>query len=620
MSVLLKEKKEPSFNPGVFRRVYAFVKPYRSYFFTALVLSLLLAVLSPVRGLFIQFTIDKGLKNESSRIPVWLNNWFDGVTQHDAVRFIILISIMQIGLLLMETLMRFVFTYSTASLGQHVIRDLRNTVYKKVLGLNLKQFDTTPIGTLTTRTINDIESINEIFSDGLIPIIADLLTVVFILGTMFWIDWRLSLICLIPFPFMAIATYYFKESVKKSFTVVRNAVAKLNAFAQEHLTGMQLVQAFAAEDKEFQKFRTINKEHRDANVRAIFAYSIFFPVVEVILAFSLGLLVWWVAMRAVHNPLDTGMVGKLTAFILFLNQIFRPLRFIADKFNVIQMGMIASERVFKVLDNPDVLPEKHEAELLVKGESAGTIKGTIAFENVSFAYQPPNDVLKNVSFTVPAGESLAIVGSTGSGKTTIISLINRLYQHQKGHIRIDGIDVEDYETGALRSRIGVVLQDVFLFSGTIAENLSLRNPLISQMQIEEAAKMVGLHDFVLRLPGGYDYNVRERGATLSVGQRQLLSFARCLLYNPAILILDEATSSMDTESEQLIQEATRKVMAGRTSIVIAHRLSTIRNANQIMVLEKGEVIETGNHESLMDADGVYAKMYHMQFEKHGVGV
>lgn len=567
-----------------------------------------------------QFTIDKGLKANSSRVPLWLNNWFDSISQSDAVRFIVFISILQIAILLFETIIRFVFTLSTATLGQRVIKDLRNKVYEKILKLNLRQFDTTPIGTLTTRTINDIESINEIFADGLIPIIADLLTIVFILSTMLWIDWRLTLICLIPFPFLAIATYYFKESVKRSFTVVRNSVAKLNAFAQEHLTGMQLVQAFAAEDTEYKKFKAINKEHKDANVKAIFAYSVFFPVVEIILAVSLSLLVWWVASRAFNNPLDTGMVGKLTAFILFLNQIFRPLRFIADKFNVIQMGLISSERVFKVLDNPDVLPEKEAKDLKIKPESNYRIKGLIEFEEVRFAYKEPDEVLKGISFRVEPGQSLAIVGSTGSGKTTIISLINRLYQHQQGYIKIDGIDVEDYDTGILRGQIGVVLQDIFLFSGSITDNLTLRNPAISQQEVEEAATMLGLHDFIMQLPGGYNYNVRERGATLSVGQRQLLSFGRCLLYNPAILILDEATSSMDTESEQLIQAATEKIMAGRTSIIIAHRLSTIRKADQIMVMEKGEIKEIGNHEALLELNGYYARLYHMQFEKHGVGV
>lgn len=612
------QKKVFDFN--VFRRVYQFVRPYNSFFYLALFLSIILAAISPVRGLFIQFTIDKGLKADASRIPAWLNHWFDAISHNDAVRFIVLISVLQIAILLAETLMRFVFTFCTASLGQRVIRDMRNAVYQKILNLNLRQFDTTPIGTLTTRTINDIESINEIFADGLIPIIADLLTIVFILSTMFWIDWRLTLICLIPFPFMAIATWYFKESVNKSFTVVRNAVARLNAFAQEHLTGMQLVQAFAAEDTEYAKFKSINREHREANIRAIFAYSVFFPVVEIILAVSLGLLVWWVAGRTVNNPLESGMVGKITAFILFLNQIFRPLRFIADKFNVIQMGMIASERVFKIIDNPDVLPEKPENELKVKANDRYRMKGLIEFDQVGFAYIPGSEVLNKVSFRVEPGHSLAIVGSTGSGKTTIISLINRLYQHQQGHIRIDGMDIEDFDTGVLRSQIGVVLQDVFLFSGSIADNLSLRNPLITREQIVEAAKMVGLHDYIMRLPDDYDFNVRERGLSLSVGQRQLLSFARCLLYNPAILILDEATSSMDTESEQLIQAATEKLMAGRTSIVIAHRLSTIRYADQIMVMERGEVKETGNHDSLLAVDGMYARLYHMQFEKREVAL
>lgn len=587
------------------------MKPYRKQLYTSLTLSLLLAVLSPVRGLLVQYTVDKGIKGKSDNMPQWLNRTFDYLshqffTSYSAnlvVRFIIIITIIQIVLLMMETTMRFFFSFITSWLGQNVIKDLRVTVYKKVLGLNLRQFDTTPIGTLTTRTINDIESINDIFSDGLIPIISDLLTILFTLGTMFWIDWELTLISLIPFPIMIIATYYFKNSVNKSFIKVRNAISGLNAFVQEHLTGMQIVQAFAAEEREMQKFDAINREHRNANIKAIFAYSVFFPIVEVVLAVSIGLLVWWVAHRQIE-------AGKLIAFILFLNQIFRPLRVIADKFNVIQMGMISSERVFKVLDNNDEMPDE--------GNANKHIKGKVDFKNVWFAYNEANYVLKDVSFTINPGETMAIVGNTGSGKTTIISLLNRLYQIQKGSITLDDTTIENFTLQSLRQQIGVVLQDVFLFSGSILDNVTLRNPAISRQQVEDAARLIGLHDFIMQLPGGYDYNVMERGATLSVGQRQLLSFIRCLLYNPSILVLDEATSSIDTESEQLIQQATDKLIKGRTAIIIAHRLSTIRKADAILVLEKGEVKEMGNHEELLALGGNYAKLYNMQFEKKAV--
>jgi ATP-binding cassette subfamily B protein len=581
-------------------RVYSFVKPYQRRFLLSVALSIVLAIMSPVRGLFVQYTVDKGLKGKMAGIPVWLNNLFDQVSHHDAARFIVFVSLLQIGILIIETVLRFIFTFTTAWLGQHVVKDLRVAVYKKVLGLNLRQFDTTPIGTLTTRTINDIESINEIFADGIIPIVADVLTIVFTLSTMLWVDWQLTLICLIPFPLLVVATYYFKESVNRSFVKVRNAVASLNAFVQEHLTGMQLVQAFAAEDREYNKFRQINRQHRNANITAIFAYSVFFPVVEVVLALSIGLGVWWVAGHRTD-------AGKLVAFILFLNQIFRPLRFIADKFNVIQMGLIASERVFKLLDNDDVTQDT--------GKVDTRIAGRVVFQQVWFAYNQPAWVLKNVDFELEAGKSLAIVGSTGSGKTTIISLLNRLYQVQSGSITIDGVSINDYTLQALRRQIGVVLQDVFLFSGSIYDNVTLRNPNISQHQVEEAARLIGMHDFIMQLPGGYQYNVMERGATLSVGQRQLLSFVRCLLYNPAILILDEATSSIDTESEQLIQAAIDKLIAGRTSIIIAHRLSTIRKADTIMVLEKGEVKEQGTHEQLLLSGGLYARLHHMQFGK-----
>ena len=528
---------------------------------------------------------------------------------NSATAMLVNITLIQIGLLLVETAMRFLFSFTTALLGQSVVRDLRVATYKKIMGLNLSQFDKTPIGTLTTRTVNDIESINDIFSDGLVPIIADLLSIVCVLGFMLWTDWQLTLIALIPFPIMIIATYYFKNSINRSFLKVRNAVASLNAFVQEHLTGMAIVQAFASEERESEKFKKINKEHRNANIKAIFAYSVFFPIVEIVLALSVGLAVWWTSEEAFH--LQKSQQGTLVAFILCLNLLFRPLRVLADKFNVLQMGIIASERVFKVLDNDDYIDDKGDY-------SPTEVKGKIEFENVSFAYNEDNYVLKDVSFEAQQGETIAIVGHTGSGKTTIISLLNRLYHIQKGQIKIDDINIENYQLDILRKNVGVVLQDVFLFSGSVIDNITLRNPEISKERVIEAAKMIDMHDFILRLPGGYDYNVMERGATLSLGQRQLLSFIRALLYNPSILILDEATSSVDTESEMLIQHAIDTLIKGRTSIVIAHRLSTIRKASKIIVLDKGEVKEMGTHEELLLQGGFYAQLYEMQFEKRVV--
>jgi ATP-binding cassette subfamily B protein len=594
--------KKKVFDFSLFKRIFRFVKPYSGFFYGSILLAILMAFFAPVRPYLIQLTIDSAT-GKVLHLPAWVKWVLFGRDLSDVSRFIIAVTLFQVFFLLVESAVRFLFSFVTAWMGQMVVKDLRVTVYEKVVGLNLSQFDKTPIGTLTTRTINDIESINDIFSDGLIPIIADLLTIIITLATMFWMDWRLTLISLIPFPLMIVATYYFKESVNKSFIRVRNAVAALNAFVQEHITGMQVVQAFASEEREFQKFKKINTEHRNANINAIFAYSVFFPIVEVVLAVSMGLLVWWIAGQA----LDAGL---LVAFILYLNQIFRPLRVIADKFNVLQMGMIAAERVFKVLDNPDFTP--------ASGPNAvkkAHMEGAINFNQVSFAYNEPNYVLKDISFSVKAGETVALVGHTGSGKTSIISLLNRLYQIQKGSIEIDGIKIEDYDLDNLRQHIGVVLQDVFLFSGSVLDNITLRNPAISREQVEEAAKMIGVHDFIMRLPGGYDYHVMERGSTLSLGQRQLLSFIRALLYQPAILILDEATSSIDTESEQMIEKAIDTLISGRTSIVIAHRLSTIRKASKIIVLDKGQIIEMGNHEELLALGGHYAKLHEMQFDK-----
>ena len=592
------------FDISLLRRVFRFAAPYKKRFYLSLFLSVVLAVMAPVRPFLIQLTINDGLKGNQAA------HFINGPGG-----FIIEITIIQILLLLIETATRFYFTFSTASLGQSVVKDLRVSTYNKVLHLNLSQFDKTPIGTLTTRTINDIESVNDIFSDGLIPIIADMLSIISILSYMFWVDTTLTLVCLAPFPFLIIATYFFKESVNKSFIKVRNAVASLNAFVQEHITGMALVQAFAAENREQEKFKTINKQHRNANIKAIFAYSVFFPVVELVSALSIGLLVWWAAKESLYvSPEKAADIGGIiTSFILCLNLLFRPLRVIADKFNVLQMGMIASERVFKVLDNDDVTQK--EGSYI-----PASMPGKIAFKNVWFAYNEPQYVLKDISFEIEAGKTIAIVGHTGSGKTSIISLMNRLYKIQKGEIDIDGIAIEKYDLDYLRSKIGVVLQDVFLFSGSVIDNVTLRNTDIQKEEVVKAAKLIGLHEFIMRLPGGYDYNVMERGATLSLGQRQLLSFVRALLYDPAILILDEATSSIDSESEALIQHAIDKLIAGRTSIVIAHRLSTIRKADKILVLDKGEIKEIGTHAQLLQQKGYYYQLHKMQFESQEMGV
>lgn len=519
---------------------------------------------------------------------------------------VILVTMIQLGIILVETALRFGFTFLTAWLGQAVVMDLRLATYDKILRLHLSQFDRTPVGTLTTRTVNDIESINDIFAEGLVPIIADILSIVCVLTYMFSADWRLTLIALIPFPIILIATYIFKESINRSFQSVRNAVAALNAFVQEHLTGMFIVQAFAAEQLELDKFKKINRQHRDANIKAIFAYSVFFPVVEIVLALSIGLVVWYTAKEAL--ALQQSQQGTVIAFILCLNLLFRPLRVLADKFNVLQMGVIASERVFNVLDNPEAAPPFTNKPL----ENL-RFSGKIEFENVHFAYDPAVPVLKGISFVAHPGETIALVGPTGSGKTSITSLLTRLYDFQSGQIKIDDIAIQSYELEILRGQVGVVLQDVFLFSGSIYDNITLRNTSISRNRVEEAARMIGLHDFICSLPGGYDYDVRERGLTLSLGQRQLLSFIRALLYNPSILILDEATSSIDSESEQLIQQAIEKLVQGRTSIVVAHRLSTIRKANRIIVLGKGELLEMGTHAELIAKNGHYAQLCRVQF-------
>lgn len=561
-------------------RILSFTRPYRKSFYISVVLSIILAGVAPLRPYLIQVSVDKYISNALWEGLLWL-------------------TALQLAILLAESLLRFWFLYLINWLGQTVVNDMRKKVFNKVLFQDIVYYDKTPIGTLTTRTINDLEAVNDVFGQGVIAIVADVLTIIAIITVMFVTDWKLALICLTTFPAIIIATYIFKESVNKSFQRVRTAVAQLNAYAQEHITGMYIVQAFAAEKREMERFKEINKEHKAANVKAIFAYSVFFPVVEIISAVAIALLVWWGAVRMMHFETSAGVI---IAFVMYLNLLYRPLRMLADKFNVLQMGMVAAERVFGVLDSKEHLHNNGS----YKPEH---IDGKITFEDVHFSYKPDTPVLKGISFDLEKGKTLAVVGHTGAGKTSIISVLNRLYEIQKGDIKIDGKSIREYDIHNLREHIGIVLQDVFLFSGTVAENITLRNKNISIEEVKRVTKMLGMHEHIMKLPGGYDFNVMERGNTLSQGQRQLLSFARALLYEPSILILDEATSSVDSESEQLIQDAIDKMIKGRTSIVIAHRLSTIRKADEIIVMDKGQIKEKGNHNQLLAMKGDYYDLY-----------
>ena len=569
----------------VLRQLYTYVKPYQKQFYFLVFLTLALAILAPTRPYLIQIAID------------------EHVAVGDAAGLIRIIYIL-VGLMIIQTIAQWAHTYYSGWIGQVIIKDIRVRLYKHLLKLRLQFFDNTPIGRLVTRNVSDIETLADVFSEGLAAIIGDLLQIVTILGVMFYIDWKLTLVSLCTLPLLIISTYVFKEKIKVTFNDVRNAVANLNSFLQEHITGMTIVQLFNREQREFDKFKEINREHRTAHIRSVLYYSVYFPVAEIIQAIGIGLVVWYGAVGVLGMDLK---IGILISFIMYLQLFFRPIRMIADRFNTLQMGVVSSSRIFKLLASTEHIANEGSF-------NPEKVRGNVRLDQVWFAYKEENYVLKNISFEAKKGQTIALVGATGAGKSSIINLISRFYEINKGSITIDGTNIQDYELSALRKHIGVVLQDVFLFSSSIYQNITLGNPSITKEQVLEAAELVGAAKFIEKLPGGLDYNVMERGATLSVGQRQLISFVRAMVYNPEILILDEATSSVDSETEQLIQESIEKMMQGRTSIVIAHRLSTIQKADQILVLNKGEIVETGTHQSLLEKGGYYTQLHQMQLK------
>ena len=567
------------------KRVITFTRPYQKVLYLSMFFSILLSFLSPIRPFLINYAVDNYIM----------------IPDAGQLKFI---CVVLLSILVLEAILQFLYIYLATWLGQNVIQDLRAKTYQHILKLKMTYFDNTPIGSLVTRTVSDIETISDIFSQGLFVIIGELLKLIVVVCMMFYTDWRLALISLLAIPILLVATAWFKRNIKSAFQEVRREVSNINTFVQEHIVGMNLVQIFNREDAEFQKFKEINKNHLNAHLKSVFYYSVFFPVVEILSALSIGLIIWYGGEAIISGKEVT--LGELVAFILYIHMMFRPIRQLADRFNILQMGIVGSERVFKVLDTKEFISDEG---IVIKDE----LEGTIEYKDVNFAYKKEEWILKNLSFKIDKGKNLALVGRTGAGKTSIINILNRFYEIQSGSITIDGIRIEDFKLNNLRKHIALVQQEVHLFSASIMKNIMLFDEGITEDRVVNAAKEIGIHDFIMSLPGGYNYVVGERGVTLSTGQRQLISFLRVYLRNPQVLILDEATSSIDSYTENILQSALHKISEGRTTIVIAHRLSTIVNSDKILLLENGAVEEEGNHKTLMKLNRKYKQMYSTQF-------
>jgi ATP-binding cassette subfamily B protein len=579
--------KGKAYDSKLMKRLLGYVKPYKNYVILAILLNIVVAGLGPLRPYLTKVAVDDSIVNKD----------------YDSL---LTISLILVASLIVQAFIQYALTYFTQLMGQKIIFDLRVKIFSHIQKLSLKYFDKTPIGKIVTRVTNDVEALNELFSSGIVMVFSDIFIILWIFGFMFFMSWKLALITLSVLPVLFYATFLFRKKVRDAYRNERKFLSRLNSYMQEHITGINIVQIFGKEKEEFKKFLGINSDYRNALIRSVYYYATFYPVVEILSSISIALIIWYGGGSIIQ---ETMTIGVLFAFIQYTEMFFRPIRDLSEKYNIMQTAMAASERIFDVLDDNTIIENKSVVKTI------GKLKGEVDFKDVSFAYNNDEYVLKNVSFSINPGETVAIVGATGAGKTSIISLLTRFYDIQNGEIRVDGINIKDLDKHELRKKISVVLQDVYLFSGDIKSNIGLNSQEISEEKLIEAAKIVGADQFIQKLLQKYNEEVKEKGATLSVGQKQLISFARALAFDPQILILDEATSSVDTETEILIKRAIEKLLVGRTSIVIAHRLSTIQNADKIIVMHKGEIREVGKHQDLLTKRGIYYKLYQLQYKE-----